>query len=141
MAAGKWGGDGFVIACLLEGLKGNPPLPPRELNAVEVLVEVAMPELETRVSEEAWELDILKAVGTAVYADKTLAIRDVRLMTSEDCEWIYESGMPLPEYNVTIFQDGGWWGTIDPIKERNAVEGNDLQSLFDYLVEKGLVRK
>jgi hypothetical protein len=116
-------------------------LPPRELNAVEVLVEVAMPELETRVSEEAWELDILKAVATAVYADKTLPIRDVRLMTSEDCEWIYESGMPMPEYNVTIFQDGGWWGTTDPINEKNAVEGKDLQSLFDYLVEKGLVRK
>ena len=96
-----------------------------------------MPELETRVSEEAWELDILKAVGTAVYADKTLAIRDVRLMTSVDCEWIYESGMPLPEYNVTIFRDGGWWGTV----EKNAVEGNDLQSLFDYLVKKGVVRR
>ena len=49
-------------------------MPPQELNAVEVLVEVAMPELETRVSEEAWELDILKAVATAVYADKTLAM-------------------------------------------------------------------
>ena len=81
---------------------------PRELNAVEVLVEVAMPELETRVSEEAWELDILKAVATAVYADKTLPIRDVRLMEYEDCEWFYESGMAIPKYNVTIFQDGGW---------------------------------
>jgi hypothetical protein len=114
---------------------------PRELNAVEVLVEVAMPELETRVSEEAGELDILKAVATAVYADKTLPIRDVRIMTYEDCEWIYETGMAIPKYNVTIFQDGGWWGTIDPVKERNAVEGNVLQSLFDYLVEKGLARK
>lgn len=114
---------------------------PRELNAVEVIVEVAMPELETRVSEDAWELDILKAVGTAVYADKTLPIRDVRLMTHEDCEWIYESGMPLPKYNVTIFQDGGWWGTIDPVNEKNAAEGDDLQSLFDYLVKRGVVRK
>jgi len=113
----------------------------RELNAIEILVEVAMPVIETRVSEEAWEQDILTAVSTAVHADKTLDIRDVRIQQYEDCEWILESGVPLPEYNVTIFQDGGWWGTIDPVNEKNAREGNDLQSLFDYLVEKGLVRK
>jgi hypothetical protein len=46
-------------------------LPKRE-PSVEVLVEVAMPVVETRVSEEAWEQDILSAVATAVYADKTL---------------------------------------------------------------------
>ena len=85
----------------------------RELNAIEILVEVAMPELEIRVSEEAWENDILKAVATAVYADKTIDIRDVRIQQYKDCEWILESGVPLPAYNVTIFQDGGWWGAID----------------------------
>jgi len=116
-------------------------MPPQDLNAVEVLVEVAMPELDTRVSEEAWELDILNAVATAVYTDKTLAIRNVRLMTSEDCEWIYESGMALPDYNLTVFQDGSWWGTIDPLNENDAKEGNNLQSLFDYLMEKGVVKK
>jgi hypothetical protein len=90
-----------------------------------------MPELQGRVSEEAWEQDILKAVNAAVYADKTLPIRGVRLMTYEDCEWIYETGMPLPDYNATIFPNGGWWGTIDPVHEKNAMEGDNLQSLFD----------
>jgi hypothetical protein len=129
------------MAAISDLLIKDSPLPPPELNAVEILVEVAMPELTTRVSEEAWEQDILNAVATAVYADKTLPIRDVRIMTYEDCKWIYESGMAIPKYNVTIFQGGGWWGTSDPIKERNAVEGDDLQSLFDYLVEKGLVKR
>jgi hypothetical protein len=119
----------------------NFNMPNRELNAVEILVEVAMPEVQSRVSEQAWELDILKAVSTAVHADKTLQIRDVRIQEYEDCEWIYESGMPISKYNVTIFQDGGWWGTIDPVNKKGVREGEDLQSLFDYLVEKGLLRK
>jgi hypothetical protein len=33
--------------------------------AIEVLVEFTMPELKTRISEEAMELNILKAVSTA----------------------------------------------------------------------------
>lgn len=113
----------------------------RELNAVEVLVEVAMPSVQTRVSEEAWEQDILSAVATAVYADKTLQIRDVRLQHYEDCKWIFEGGMPIPNYGVTMFQDGSWHTSVEPYPENPAVSGQDLQSLFDYLVEKGLVRK
>jgi hypothetical protein len=112
-------------------------LPNRE-PAVEVLVEVAMPQLETRVSEEAWEQDILSAVATAVYADKTLQIRDVRLQDYKDCEWIFEGGMPLP-YGVTVFQDGSWHTGIVPYPENPAFSGKDLQSLFNYFVEKGLV--
>ena len=113
----------------------------RELNAVEVLVEVAMPQIETRVSEEAWEQDILSAVATAVNADKTLQIRDVRLQDYQDCVWIFEGGMPMPKYGVTIFQDGSWHTGVEPYPENPAVSGKDLQSLFNYFVEKGLVRK
>lgn len=115
-------------------------MPHRE-PAVEVLVEVAMPVIETRVSEEAWELDILKAVSTAVHADKTLDIRGVRIQEYEDCEWVLESGMPLPNYGVTVFKDGSWHVGVEPYPENPAVSGQDLQSLFIYLVEKGLVRK
>jgi hypothetical protein len=114
-------------------------LPQRE-PSVEILVEVAMPQLETRVSEEAWELDILNAVATAVYADKTLQIRDVRLQHYEDCKWIFEGGMPMPKYGVTVFQDGSWHIGVEPYPENPAVSGQNLQSLFNYLVEKGLVK-
>jgi hypothetical protein len=113
-------------------------LPQRE-PSVEVLVEVAMPQVETRVSEEAWEQDILTAVATAVHADKTLQIRDVRLQDYEDCEWILEGGMPMPDYGVTVFQDGSWHIGVEPYPENSNVSGQDLQSLFDYLVGKGLV--
>jgi hypothetical protein len=44
----------------------------------EVLVIVAFPELQTSISEEAWEQDILNAVSAAVYADKTLDTIAVR---------------------------------------------------------------
>ena len=115
-------------------------MPQRE-PAVEVLVEVAMPQLETRVSEEAWEQDILSAVATALYADKTLQIRDVRLQDYKDCEWIFEGGMPLCHYSVTVFQDGSWHTGIEPYPENPAVSGKDLQSLFEYLMEMGLVKK
>ena len=58
------------------------PLPQRDLNSVEVLVEVTMPQLETRVSEEAWELDILKAVSTAAptkhWTSETCGYRNMR---------------------------------------------------------------
>jgi hypothetical protein len=104
------------------------------------MVEVAIPQVETRVSEEAWELDILKAVAMAVYADKTLQIRDVWLQDYQDCEWIFEGGMPMPNYGVTVFQDGSWHTGIEPYPE-SAISGKDFQSLFNYLVEKGLVRK
>ncbi len=115
-------------------------MPQRE-PAVEVLVEVAMPQLETRVSEEAFEQDILSAVATAVHADKTLQIQDVRLQDYKDCEWIFEGGMPLPNYGVTIFQDGSWHAGVEPYPENPAISGKDWQSLFDYLVEKELVRR
>jgi len=115
-------------------------LPKRE-PAVEVLVEVAMPQVETRVSEEAWEQDILSAVATAVYADKTLNIRDLRLQAYEDCKWIFEGGMPLTDYGVTIFQDGSWHAGVELYPENPAFGGQNLQSLFNYLVERGLVKR
>ncbi|MGD0516818.1 MAG: hypothetical protein ABSA26_04720 [Thermoguttaceae bacterium] len=99
-----------------------------------------MPSVQTRVSEEAWEQDILKAVATAVHADKTLKIRDVRLQGYEDYEWIFEGGMPLP-YGVTVFQDGSWHAGVELYPENPSVSGQDLQSLFAYLVEKGKIKK
>jgi hypothetical protein len=44
-------------------------------------------------------------------------------------------------YGVTVFQDGSWHVGDEPYPENPSVSGQDLQSLFDYLVEKGLVRK
>ena len=110
---------------------------PRELNAVEVIVEVAMPELETQGFRGRLGNWTSSKQSAPPFMHKTLPIRDVRLMTHEDCEWIYESGMPLPKYNVTIFQDGGWWGMIDPVNEKNAAEGDDLQSVVRLFGEKG----
>jgi hypothetical protein len=113
----------------------------RDQDTVEVLVVVGMPEVQYRVSEDAWEQDILSAVSAAVHADKTIDTLDVKLLESEDCEWVFESGMPMPDYGVTLFQDGSWHAG-DPFPSKEArISGNDLQSLFDYLVGKGLVKE
>lgn len=107
----------------------------------EVLVVVAFPELQTSTSEEAWEQDIRNAVSAAVYADKTLDTLAVRLLEDADCQGGCEAGMPMPDYDLTVFQDGSWQvGEAFPGEELE-VAGEDLQSLFDYLVKKGLVKK
>ncbi|KKL10210.1 hypothetical protein LCGC14_2558130 [marine sediment metagenome] len=49
--------------------------------------------------------------------------------------------MPMSNYGVTVFQDGSWHSGIEPFPEDPKAEGDDLQSLFDYLAEKELVRK
>ncbi len=108
---------------------------------MEVLVVVAMPPVETRTSEIAWEQSILDAVSTAVHADKTLNTIAVKPLEYEDCEWIFEMGLPLPKYDVTVFQDGSWHSGITPFPEKPDAKGEDLQSLLEYLVEKGLVKK
>ena len=64
----------------------------------EVLVIVAFPELQTSTSEKAWEQGIIDAISTAVYADKTLDTKAVRELEYEDCQWIFEGGMPMPDY-------------------------------------------
>ena len=107
----------------------------------EVLVVVSFPELETKASEDAWEQGILDAVSTAVYADKTLDTIAVKRLGYEDCLWVFEGGMPIPEYGVTVGQDGSWHSGIDPFVENPEDSGEDLQSLFDYLTDKGLVKK
>ena len=112
-----------------------------EHETMEVLVVVAFPRLETRQSEEAWEQDILDAVSAAVYADSTLDTLAVRRLEYEDCEWVFEGGMPMPDYGVTVGQDGSWHSGIVPFPEEPEATGNDLQSLFDYLAERGLVKK
>ena len=94
-----------------------------ENETMEVLVVVAMPPVETRVSEKAWEEDILNAVSAAVYADKTLDTIAVKPLEYEDCQWVFESGMPMPAYDVTVGQDGSWhsgtvlYPTICPIRQ------------------------
>lgn len=108
---------------------------------MEVLVIVAFPDLQTSTSEKAWEDDILNAVCAAVRADKTLDILAVGQLEYEDCQWVFEGGMPMPDYGVTVFQDGSWHvGEPFPTDEPG-VSGRDLQSLFDYLVKKGLVKR
>lgn len=107
----------------------------------EVLVVVSFPELETKASEDAWEQGILDAVSTAVYADKTLDIIAVRQLEYADCQWVFEGGMPIPEYDVTVGQNGSWHSGVDPFAENPEASGEDLQSLFEYLVERGLVKK
>jgi hypothetical protein len=49
--------------------------------------------------------------------------------------------MPLPDYQVTVFQDGSWHSGVKLYPTEPETSGRDLQSLFDYLVEKGLVTK
>ena len=108
---------------------------------MEVLVIVAFPELKTQTSEKAWEEDIIDAVSAAVYADKTLDTVAVRQLEYEDCQWVFEGGMPLPDYDVTVGQDGSWNSSTELYRTDYEASGGDLQSLFDYLIEKGLVKK
>ena len=110
-------------------------------DTMEVLVVVAMPPVETRVSERAWEEDIVSAVSAAVHADRTLDAIAVKPLEYEDCQWVFESGMPMPNYEVTVGQDGSWHSGVTPFPENPEVRGDDLQSLFDYLVKKGRIKK
>jgi hypothetical protein len=108
---------------------------------VEVLVVVAMPPMQYRPSEEAWEQDVLDAVSAAIHADKTIDALDVKLQEYEDCEWVFEGGMPMPDFGITVFQDGSWH-TGDPFpREEPEVSGETLQALFDYLAKRGLMKK
>lgn len=112
-----------------------------ENETMDVLVIVAFPRLETQQSEKAWEEDILNAVSAAIYADKTLDTLAVRRLEYEDCLWVFEGGMPMPDYGVTVGQHGSWHSGVVPFVTEVEASGQDLQSLFDYLVEKGLVKK
>ncbi|HBO45101.1 MAG TPA: hypothetical protein DD670_14460 [Planctomycetaceae bacterium] len=108
---------------------------------MEVLVIVSFPSLQTRISEEAWEQDIIDAVSAAVHGYKTLDVVAVRALEYEDCDWIFEGGLPMPDYGVTIWQNGSWHSGAQEYSTNWEMEGDDLQSFFDYLVEKGLVKK
>lgn len=87
------------------------------------------------------EQDIVDAVSAAVYADKTLDTIAVRPLEYEDCEWIFEGGMPIPSYDVTVGRNGRWHSGTELYGTEYEASGEDLQSLFDYLVEKGLLKK
>lgn len=108
---------------------------------MEVLVVVNFPMFQSSTSEEAWEQDIIDAVSAAVYADKTLDTVAVRRLEYEDCQWVFEGGMPLPDYDVTVFQDGSWHSSTDLYRTEYNRTGPDLQSLFDYLIEQGLIKR
>lgn len=112
-----------------------------ENETMEVLVIVAFPEIKTPESEKAWEEDIVNAVSTAVYADKTLDTIAVRPLEYEDCQWVFEGGMPMPDYDVTVGKNGAWHSDVTLFPENPEARGDDLQSLFDYLVEKGKIKK
>lgn len=108
---------------------------------MEVLVIVAFPNIKTPESERAWEEDIVKAVSVAVHADKTLDTIAVRPLEYEDCQWVFEGGMPMSEYDVTVGQNGAWHSGVKLFPETPEARGEDLQSLFDYLVGKGKIKK
>lgn len=112
-----------------------------ENETMEVLVIVGFPELQTQTSETAWERDIVDAVSAAVYADKTLDTIAVRRLEYEDCEWVFEGGMPIPDYDVTVGQDGSWHSSTILYQVEYEARGDNLQSLFDYLVAKGKIKK
>jgi len=81
------------------------------------------------------------AVSAAVYADKTLDTLAVRPLEYEDCEWVFDAGMPMPDDGVTVFRSGSWHSGVELYRTDYEAGGQDLQSLFDYLVEKALVKK
>ena len=112
-----------------------------ENETMEVLVIVAFPEIKSQQSEKAWEEDIVNAVSAAVYADKTLDTIAVRPLEYENCQWVFEGGMPMPDYDVTVGQDGSWHSGSKPFLDKPEVRGENLQSLFDYLVAKGKIKK
>ena len=102
---------------------------------------LTFPEIRTPESERAWEEDIVRAVSAAVYADKTLDTIAVRPLEYEDCQWVFEGGIPMPDYDVTVGKNGAWHSGVTLFSEHPEASGDDLQSLFDYLVEKGKIKK
>jgi len=110
-------------------------------DTMEVLVIVRFPELQSQQGEKAWEEAIVDAVSAAVHADKTLDTIEVRRLEHDDCTWIYECGMPIPDYDMTIGDDGKWHSGVKLFPENPEARGDDLQSLFDYLVAKGKIKK
>ena len=112
-----------------------------ENETMEVMVIVAFPKIKTPESERAWEEDIVRAVSAAVYADKTLDTIAVRPLEYKDCLWIFDAGMPMPNYDVTVGGNGEWHSGVTPFPENPEARGDDLQSLFDYLVGKGKIKK
>ena len=114
---------------------------PTDQDTMEVLVVVAMPAVETRASERTWEEYIVNAVSAAVRANKTLDAVAVKPLEYEDCQWVFDAGMPIHAYDVTVGQDGSWHSGITPFPEKPEARGQDFQSLFDYLIEKGRIKK
>ena len=49
--------------------------------------------------------------------------------------------MPMPDYDVTVGQDGSWHSGTVLYPTIPEASGQHLQSLFDYLVKKGRIKK
>lgn len=47
----------------------------------------------------------------------------------------------MPDYGVTVGQDGSWHSGVKVFDANPEASGKDLQSLFDYLVERGVIKK
>ena len=108
---------------------------------MEVLVTVNFPEIKTLPSEKAWEEDILRAVSSAVYADKTIDTKSIKQLDYDDCKWVLECGLPIQKYGVTIRQDGSWHTGLEVCPTNPETFGEDMKSLFEYLAENGLIEE
>ncbi len=49
--------------------------------------------------------------------------------------------IPLPGYDVTVSSDGSWHSGVQLYPTDVAAKSDDLQSLFEYLVERGRINK
>lgn len=65
-----------------------------ENQTMEVPVFVAFPTIMAQESERAWKEDIVRAVSAAVYAEKTLDTIAVRPLEYENCQCVFDGGMP-----------------------------------------------
>ena len=108
-------------------------------DVMDVLVVVNFPRVKTRASEQAMEESILTAVSTAVCADTTIDVREVKQLDYDDCKSALECGMPIEKYGVVIRQDGSWYSGLELFPEEVEAYGEDLNSLFEYLAGKGLM--
>jgi len=106
-------------------------------DVMDILVVVDFPEMKTRASEQAMEEDILTAVRTAVSDDTIIDVK-VKQLDYEDCKSVLECGMPLEKYGVVIRQDGSWYSGLELFPEEVEAYGEDLKSLFEYLVGRGV---
>jgi hypothetical protein len=67
--------------------------------------------------------------------------RDMRLLDCEEGQKVFDGGIPMPAYDVTVGDDGSWHSGVTLFSENPEASGEDLQTLFDFLVAKGKIKK